>query len=96
MFRKRPPSALFLRQVLYLKDNVTDRHRGVLGEYVGDLAADHAGDQLIRVVIACRAGFDPLTVADDGDVVRDAEDLVHLVGDVQESLRPVPGGRRSA
>ena len=83
---------LFLCQLLYLKDNVADRHRGVLGEYVGNLAAYHAGDQLIRVVIGCRAGFDPLAVADDGDVVRDAEDLVHLVGDVQNRYALFPEG----
>ena len=74
---------LVLRQVLDLKDNVTDGHRGVLGENVRDFAADHAGHELVRVVVARRAGFDPLTVTDDGDVVRDAEDLVHLVGDVK-------------
>ena len=83
---------LFLCQLLALKDNVADRHRGVLGEYAGNLAAYHAGDQLIRVVIGCRAGFDPLAVADDGDVVRDAEDLVHLVGDVQNRYALFPEG----
>ena len=68
-------SAVFLDlgQVLDFQDDIADRDGGVLGEDVGDLAADHAGDQLLRVVIAGGAALDPLAVADDGDLVRYAD-----------------------
>ena len=56
----------------------------LLREQVRQLAAHHQFDELVAVEFLRRVGTDVLAVAEDGDVVGDPEDLVHLVGDVDD------------
>ncbi len=56
---------------------------------VGDLSADHPADDLGGLGLVARGGGDELAVAEDGHGVGEGEDLVHLVGDVEDGR---PGG----
>ena len=68
-------------QIFHLEDGFADGTID-LGEHVGDLAANHQLNELVDVEVLGAVGRDVFAVAVDGDVVRDAEDLVHLVRDV--------------
>ena len=58
----------------------------VLGrEAVGHLTVDHALDDIVGREILRLVGGDPLAVTHDGDLVGDALDLVHLVGDIDDA-----------
>ena len=46
--------------------------------------ANHGCDQLVHVGILCVLGHDQLAVAKDGNLVTDLENLIHLVGDVDQ------------
>ncbi len=68
-------------EVLHLKDHLAG-HILPLGEEVGELPAHHLGDDEIGGEALGVPGADVLSVPHDGDLVADAENLVHLVGDV--------------
>ena len=53
-----------------------------LGEEVGELSADHLGDDCGRCEFFGLPGSDVLAVSHDCDLVADFEDLVHLVRDI--------------
>ena len=59
------------------------RVRAVLAD-LGDVAAEHRRDQPSRSVSATSPGVHPAAVAQDGDLLADPEDLVELVGDVED------------
>ena len=70
--------------VLHIQDHVT----GLVGlgrEAVGQFPAYHELNDLLHGQLLGRAGGHPLAVAHDGDVVADAEDLVHFVADVDDA-----------
>ena len=73
-----------------LRREVLDGEDGIPGrvvhgrEAVVERAADHSGDQLVHVRVLDALGHDQLAVAQDRDVVADLEDLVHLVGNVNQ------------
>ena len=68
-------------QVFYLKDGVPNRAVD-LWEHRGHLAADHQLDHLVNIQIFCAVGGDIFAVAIDGDIVRNAENFVHLMGNI--------------
>ena len=71
-------------QVFYLQDHVAGYI--VLGrEAVGQLTAHHQLNDLAHGQVLGVAGGHPLTVAHDGDLVADAEDLIHLVTDIDNA-----------
>ena len=55
------------------------------GEAVGHFAVDHALDDIVGREVLRFVGGDPLAVTHDGDLVGDALDLVHLVGDINDA-----------
>jgi hypothetical protein len=65
------------------KHHLADR-RVLLREKVGQFAPHHHGDQAVAVCFRGRHGGDVPAIAKDRDVVGDLEDLVHLVGDVND------------
>ena len=64
--------------------------RGVI--VVADFAADHGGDDLVKVEVRDLVCQDGHAVAQDRDAVGKAEDLVHAVGDIDDAgaLLPEP------
>ena len=60
----------------------------LLREALRHIAVDHQADDLLGVQLLGRTRGDPLAVAHDGDVVGDAQNLVHLVGDVDDAHAP--------
>ncbi len=52
---------------------------------MGHVAVDHQADDFVGIQLPRRAGGDPLAVPHDGDVVRDAQNFVHLVGDIDDA-----------
>ena len=54
------------------------------GVSIADVAADHLGDELLLGGLGRLHGGDMLAVLQDDDLVRDAEDLVHTVGNVDD------------
>ena len=82
-------AGILAREVLHLQDHISgDIVLG--GEAVGELPAHHQLDDLAHGQILGLAGGHPLAVAHDGDLVADAEDLVHLMADVNDAAAPVP------
>ena len=70
-------------KVLHLEDHLAgDVAPGRIE--IGELPAHHLGDDEIRGQALGVPGADVLAVPHDGDLVADAEDLVHLVGDVDD------------
>ena len=67
--------------VLRLKNDIADFGLQ-LGEYIGNLAADHHFDELSLVEVLGVARTDVLTVAVNADTVADGEDLVHTVRNI--------------
>ena len=51
---------------------------------IADLTADHHGDDVLFRKLADRRGLDAASVAHDGDIVAQAENLIHLVRDVND------------
>ena len=72
-------------QILDLEHHVADRHL-LLGEHLGDLAADHHADDVVAGDIVGGVGADVLAVAKHRELVGDLEQLVHLVGDVDDAF----------
>ena len=66
----------------------------LLREHLGDLAADHHADDVVAGDVRRRLGADVLAVAEDRDLVGDLEQLVHLVGDVDDALALGPAASR--
>ena len=62
----------------------------LLGEHLGDLAPDHHADDVVAGHVASRRGCRCTAVAEHRELVGDLEQLVHLVGDVDDAfaLRP--------
>ena len=71
------------RQVFNFQNSVSNRAVH-LGEHRCYLAAYHQLDHLIDVQILRTVGRDVLAVAIDGDIVRDAENFVHLMGNIDD------------
>ena len=69
------------RKVLDLEDGVADGAIH-LREHIGHFAADHERNQLILRQILGTVGGNVFAVAVDGDVIGNTENLIHLVGDV--------------
>ena len=67
--------------VLRLKNDIADFGLQ-LGEYIGNLAADHHFDELSLVEVLGVARTDVLTVAVNADTVADGEDFVHTVRNI--------------
>ena len=57
---------------------------GLLREALAQFTTDHHLDDIIEGQTRDRSRVDPLAVAQDGDLIADAEDLVHLVRDVDD------------
>ncbi len=51
-------------------------------------AAHHGGDQLVHVGVLGGLCHDQIAVPQHGDLIADLKDLVHLVGDVDQSEIP--------
>ena len=77
------------REVLHLKDHLA-RHVLARRVEVGQLAAHHVGDDFIGRQILRIPGADVLAIAHDGDLVGDAQNLVHLVADVDDADALIP------
>ena len=75
-------NALFV-EVLDLQGHIPQGHR-LLGIDVFNFAAHHAGDDGVHVQVLRPIGGHHTAVHQDGDVVGDLEDLLHLVGDVDD------------
>ena len=84
MSRSRPRFV----EVLHLQDRIADLS-GLLPEDVADVAADHHPDELAHVRLGDRPGADIAAVAEHGDAVAEAEDLLHAVRDVDDA-EPLP------
>ena len=54
-------------------------------EPIGQLAPDHQPDDLFHRQLFCRAGRHPGTITHDRDVVRNSQDFLHLVRDIDDS-----------
>ena len=67
--------------VLCFKNDIADFGLQ-LGEYIGNLAADHHFDELSLVEVLGVARTDVLTVAVNADTVADGEDFVHTVRNI--------------
>ena len=79
-----PEQAVLRREVFHLERDLADLVR--LGrELVGELAAHHVADDVRHLQLAGRLGDHVGAVAHDGDIVRDALDLAHLVGDIDDA-----------
>ena len=70
--------------VLCLKHDLS-RLRGFGRETIGKLATDHQLDDLFHVHFGSRGGFYVHTVTHDGNVVGYAQDLLHFVGDINDT-----------
>ena len=57
---------------------------------VGQLATDHEANDLVHCQFGGGAGCHPGAVAHDGDFIRNAEDLLHLVRDVNDPAALCP------
>ena len=77
------------RDVLHVQDDLP-RLVGLGGEAVGELPAHHQPDDLVHGELFGRAGGHPLAVPHDGHVVADAENLLHLVADVDDAAALIP------
>ena len=81
-------AGVFARQMLHFQDHLAGLI--VLGrETVGQFAAHHQLDDFLHGQVLGVARCHPLTVTHDGDLVTDAEDLVHLVADVNDAAAPL-------
>ena len=56
----------------------------LFGVKVRQFPADHLGDDGVGSQFVSRPGADILAIAHDGDFIGNAEDLIHLVGDVDD------------
>ena len=79
-----------VRQPPDLQNRLSDRNV-LLGEHVGDIAADHAGNEAALRNLGNRPLTDGLAVAHDADIVAKLEDLLHAVRDIDD--RAVFGGQ---
>ena len=79
-----------VRQPPDLQNRLSDRNV-LLGEHVGDIAADHAGNEAALRNLGNRPLTDGLAVAHDADIVAELEDLLHAVRDIDD--RAVFGGQ---
>ena len=77
------------REILDLEHHVGSNLIILGREAVGQLAAHHEADDLVHGELLGGTGGDPLAVAHDGDLVGDAQDLLHLVGDVHNAAAAV-------
>lgn len=78
------PELPFATQVANLQRDLADLAVD-LGEHVGDLAAHHHGDDVIACHIGRLDGRDVFAVSEHGQLVSDLEQLVHLVGDIDDT-----------
>ena len=58
-------------------------------ETVGQFTADHQADDFIHIRFCGAHRLDERTVAHDGDIIRNAEDFLHLMGNVDDAF-PLP------
>ncbi len=72
-------------EVAHREHDVADRHR-LLREHLGDLASDHQPDDVVAGDVGGGVLADELAVAEHRHLVGDLEQLVHLVGDVDDAL----------
>ena len=70
-------------QVAHRQDNLPDR-RFLLGEEIGQLSPDHHRDQAVAVGVGRPHRGNVLPIPKDRDLVGNLEDLIHLVGDVDD------------
>ena len=76
-------------QVLDRQHYVTDRNL-FLREHLGDFSAYHHADDVVTRHIGGRVGADIFAVAENGELVGDLEQLVHLVSDVNDADTSFP------
>lgn len=72
------------RQVLHRQHHVADRHL-LLREHLGDFTSDHHADDVVAGDLVREVGADIFAVAEHRELVGDLEQLVHLVGDVDDA-----------
>ena len=77
-------AGVFARDVLHVQNHLAGGV-GLFGEAVGQFAAHHQADDLVHRQLFGRAGGHPGAVAHDGDLVADAQNLLHLVRDVDDA-----------
>ena len=65
------------------------RHVGFVGKALVQGTADHHGDDLIHIQPFQRLGGDPLTVAQNSDLVAQLENLFHLVRDINNAAAAI-------
>ncbi len=71
-------------EVLDLQDHIADLGL-FLREHLGDLAPDHHPDDVVAGHIAARMGADIGAIAEHRKFIGDLEQLVHLVGDIDDA-----------
>ena len=77
------------RQVLHFQIDLAGLIR-LRRELVAKLAADHEADDVVHLQLGCRTGRYQLAVAHDGDLVGDALDLRHFMGNIDDAHAAVP------
>ena len=82
-------AGVFACDVLHVQNHIAGLV-GLFREAVGQLAAHHQADDLVHGQLLGGAGCHPLTIPHDGHVVADAQDLFHLMGDVDDAAALVP------
>ncbi|MNX85707.1 hypothetical protein D3C86_1175570 [compost metagenome] len=76
-------------QVLDRQNDVADRNL-FLGEHLGDFPAHHHADDVITRHIGGSVSADIFAVAENRELVGDLEQLVHLMGDVDDADAALP------
>ena len=79
-----------VREPLDLQNRLTDWNV-FLGEHIGDIAANHAGNEAALRDLRNRPLADGLAISHDADIVAELEDLLHAVRDIDD--RAVFGGQ---
>ena len=75
----------FKTEITHRQNDIADRHR-LLREHLGDFASDHLPDDVVAGDVGGGVLADEAAVAEHRHLVGDLEQLVHLVGDVDDAL----------
>ena len=84
-------SGILCRQVLHLQHRLAD-YIVLLRITIRQLTAYHKTDDLIHGKLLRRTRCNPLSVTHDRYIVRDTKDLLHLVGDIDNSAALIAQG----